>query len=55
MIIKANEWEYKGRHLKDQFIYGITDEMMTAEIAKELKMLRKTNDVTNEQILTWGK
>ena len=54
---KANECDYKKHdsHLKDKFINSINDVMMTAEIIRELTTLRKTNDVTKEQVLTYMK
>ena len=46
LIIKANEWKYKqyDRQSKEQFCNGITDEMMTTGIIKELTTMQKTSD-----------
>ena len=56
-VSKASKCAYKeyNRHLKEQIISGINDEMMTAEIIKLLTKLRKTNDVASVQVLTWAK
>ena len=40
------------RQIKDQFIYGLNDTDMLAEI---IRQLTKTLDVTNEQALVWAK
>ena len=55
--IKANECKYKkyDRYLKEQFLNGINDKMMTAEIIKELTMLRRTTDMTSKWVLTCAK
>ena len=55
--IKANECNYKEcvRQLKEQFINGINDEIMTAEIMKELTTIGKISDITSEQVLSKAK
>ena len=55
--IKANECNYKehDRPLKEQFINGINDEMMTAKILKELTTIRKTIGIMTEQVFSWAK
>ena len=53
--VKANECKYeeRDRRLKTiQFINGINDDMMT-EIIRELSVIKKTNEKTSEQVLSW--
>ena len=42
----------KGRRLNEQFINDINDDMM-AETIGDLTTVKKTNEVTSQQVLAW--
>ena len=50
------EYEYKkkDKHVTEQFINGINDNMMTTEIIKQLTTMRKNNHVTSEKVLMYA-
>ena len=54
---KANECSYKekDRRLKEQFINGVSDKEMMAEITSEFSTIKETNKVTCEQAFCWAK
>ena len=41
--------------LKQQFINGMNDYDMMTEIVREVAAIKKTKDITSEQILHWAK
>ena len=43
------------RHLQEQFINSMNNNMITAEIIKELTTMSKISDVTNQKVLMWVK
>ena len=51
--IKASECKYQeqNRRLKEQFMIGINDKVMTSEIIRELTASKSTREVTHEQVL----
>ena len=54
--IKANKGGYKEKNskLKEQFINGIRDDdMMTEQIYEPIK-IKKTNEITSEQVVCWA-
>ena len=53
LIIKAAECKYLeyNRRLREQFINGLNDEDITAQITKELTALQYTSKVSSEQVL----
>ena len=55
--IKANKCEYKerDRRLKEQFINGINDDDMITENIRELTVIKRTNEITSKQVLSWAK
>ena len=55
--VKATDCKYKdgGRNLKEQFINGTNDQAMTAEIMKELTIIKEHSKIITEQILSWVK
>ena len=57
LVIKANDYVYqeRARRLKEQFINGIKDDDMMNEIVGDLAMIKRTNEVTIEQFLSWPK
>ena len=48
-------YQVHDRQLKEQFINGINNEMMTTQKIKDLTTVRKTGDITNKQVLDWAK
>ena len=54
--VKDTEYKYKEnyRHLKEQFIRVINDDGMTAQLIKELVVLKDTNTKNSEQVLLWA-
>ena len=54
--IKANKSGYKekNRRLKEQFLNDINDDMVT-KIIRELTTIKKTDEMTSEQVLCWAK
>ena len=54
--MKVNECKYKekDRRLKEQFINGINDDKMMAEIIGELTTVKKTTEITSEQVIDWA-
>ena len=55
--VKATECMYKkiGRRQLEQYINAINDKTMTAEIIKELVVLKDMGEVTSEQFISWMK
>ena len=55
--VKAKKCEYKEWHIqnKKQFINGFNDDIMVTKIIRELTMMKKTNEVTGEQVLSWDR
>ena len=51
--MKANEYKYKEKNSrqKEQFITGIKIDEMTTEIIQELIAVKKTSEITSEQVL----
>ena len=47
-----NVGQNKDRRLKEQFINGINDYMMT-EIVRELTAIKKINEIISKQVLAW--
>ena len=45
----------QDRRLKEQFMNGINDENVMTKIIMELTAIRKTNEITNEQVLSWAR
>ena len=41
------------RILKEQFVNGINDDDMMTDIIREWTAIKKTNEVTSEQVLAW--
>ena len=54
--IRLNECNYEmhARQSKVPFTSGINDEMMTAEIIKEITTMQKTSDIMSKQVLSWA-
>ena len=48
-------YKEKGRGPKEQFIKGINDADTVMEILTELITIKKTNEITSEQVLCWVK
>ena len=55
--LAAVQCNYKeiDRQLKEQFIHGLNDNDMLAEIIRELTKAEKNTAVTSEQVLVWAK
>ena len=51
--IKTDECSYKEKDIrfKEQFINGINDDRIT-EMIRELTAIKKTNEITNEEVLS---
>ena len=43
------------RQLKEQFINGINDNDMMIEILREWAAIKKTNELSSEQVLAWAR
>ena len=56
LCIKATECNYKecDRHFKEQFIKSIDDEKTVQKITEELTAPQNTQEIDNEQVLTWA-
>ena len=54
--IKANKCGHKERDkkLKEQFINGINDDDLMMKITRELTVIKKTNEITSKQVLSWA-
>ena len=54
--LSAIECNYKelNRQLKEQFIYGINDTDMLAEIIRELTKIHRNTEITSENVLCWA-
>ena len=48
------DWQEKDRRLNEQFINDINHYMMT-EIIMELTAIKKTNEISSEQVLAWAR
>ena len=46
-------WVQRKRRSKEQWTNGINHNDMMTEIIRELTTIKKTNEVTREQILVW--
>ena len=57
LILAAVECNYKEkyRQLKEQFIHGLNDNDMLAEIIRELTKAMESAAVTSEQVIIWAK
>ena len=57
LSVKANECEYKQREkrMKEQFINELNYNKIITEIIKELTTIKKTNEITGDQMLSWTK
>ena len=55
--IVAITCNYKGtdRQLKEQFMHGLNDNVMMAEIIKELRETEENKDVTSNEVLQWAR
>ena len=55
--LAAVEYNYRevDRQLKEQFINGLNDNDMFAEIIRELTKAKESVDITSEQVLGWAK
>ena len=55
--LPAVECNYKeiDRQLNEQFIHGLNDNDMLAEIIRELTTAEESTAVTSEQLLVWEK
>ena len=55
--VKISECKCKENYgrLKEQFINGINGEVMTAEIVKEMTVMKHTRKITSEQVISWPK
>ena len=45
----------KDRRLKLQLINGINDDDIMTEIRRQLTAIKKTNEITNKQLLAWAR
>ena len=52
---KKCDCKEKDRSLSEQFINGINDNDMIIKILRELKAIKKTSEMINEQVLCWAK
>ena len=57
LSIEESECDYKEkvRKLKELFINGMNDDDMMTEIIRELTTIKKTNEITSDQVLCWAK
>ena len=55
--LEAVKYNYKevDRQLKEQFVHGLNDNNMLAEIIRELAKGEESADITSEQVLGWAK